>query len=259
VVIPGVFLFALAAGKKSGREPIAADAVISPSLQKTVIAPSASIPAPPPVASIRVDDPIEIASEDNAGLRPVVEHTGDKVASDGSPAAVPSSDIVARPGAPVAAPLKKRTKPRLISAPLPKRTEPNVANIKPAVPQGASDPTPAGQLSRVIGTPATSASLSPSLPAAPAAASADSAKPIGNNPASIPEKYLEVGSFGDTKWADDAVERLSQLGFHAICVHKTVLWKQSYHVQVGPYVTAEEIDDAEKRLTDRGFKSHIVK
>jgi len=103
------------------------------------------------------------------------------------------------------------------------------------------------------------ASISAPQPAALAMASGDQTKPSADKPATVAETYLEVGSFGDTKWADDAVERLSQLGFHAICVHKTVLWRQSYHVQVGPYVTSDQIDDAQKRLTDQGFKSHVVK
>ena len=90
-------------------------------------------------------------------------------------------------------------------------------------------------------------------------ANPDPTKPSEDKSDLITETYLEVGSFKETEWADDAVERLSQLGFHAICVHKTVLWMQSYHVQVGPYTASEQIDNAQKRLADQGITSHIVK
>jgi predicted Ser/Thr protein kinase len=71
--------------------------------------------------------------------------------------------------------------------------------------------------------------------------------------------YLEVGSFNDSTWADDAVSKLDQLGFPALCVHKTHLWAQSYHVEVGPYQNVFDLDAAQKQLTAKGFKSHVVK
>ena len=71
--------------------------------------------------------------------------------------------------------------------------------------------------------------------------------------------YLEVGSFNDANWADDAVKQLSQLGFSAMSVHKAHLWVQSYHIEVGPFKTPAEMDAAEKQLSAKGFKSHAVK
>jgi cell division protein FtsN len=73
------------------------------------------------------------------------------------------------------------------------------------------------------------------------------------------ETYLEVGSFKDASWADKAVDQLSQLGFHAVAIHKNLLWMQSYHVQVGPYTNAAEMEAAEKQLTAQNFKPHPVK
>jgi hypothetical protein len=76
-------------------------------------------------------------------------------------------------------------------------------------------------------------------------------------------------AFGETKlvrstsapatWADSAVEKLSQLGFHAIAVHKSHLWVQGYHVQVGPYAGPKDIEDAQQPLASRGFKGRIAK
>lgn len=94
-----------------------------------------------------------------------------------------------------------------------------------------------------------------SKPGAPARdAKADSAKP-----ASEPALYLEVGRFKDEAWADSAVEKLTGLGFHAVCVHKSRLWMQSYHVQVGPYTDPKEMEAAQQRLAKQGFKAHPVK
>jgi cell division septation protein DedD len=71
--------------------------------------------------------------------------------------------------------------------------------------------------------------------------------------------YLEVGSFKDSKWADDAVERLSRLGYQAVSIHKTLLWMQSFHVQVGPYANTKDLEAAKQSLTSQGFKPHLVK
>ena len=73
------------------------------------------------------------------------------------------------------------------------------------------------------------------------------------------DSYLEVGSFKDGAWADKAVDQLSKLGFHAVCIHKTHLWLQSYHVQVGPYSSPAEIEAAQKSLAAQNFESHVVK
>jgi serine/threonine protein kinase len=77
--------------------------------------------------------------------------------------------------------------------------------------------------------------------------------------AGVAATYLEVGTFSDARWADDATKKLSDLGFPAFSVHKTVLWMQSYHVEVGPYQNAFELDAAQKQLSANGFKSRPVK
>jgi len=73
------------------------------------------------------------------------------------------------------------------------------------------------------------------------------------------ETFLEVGSFKDANWADKAIEQLSKLGFHAVSVHKTHLWMQSYHVMVGPYSTATDTDAARASLAELHFKSQAAK
>jgi serine/threonine protein kinase len=73
-----------------------------------------------------------------------------------------------------------------------------------------------------------------------------------------PALFVEVGSFKDETWANSAVEKLTQLGFHAVLIHKTLLWTQSFHVQVGPYAGSKDIDAARQNLSSHGFKSHPV-
>jgi cell division protein FtsN len=105
-------------------------------------------------------------------------------------------------------------------------------------------------------------SVDPTTPPAAASLAAASPKSEVKTPESKPEpapSYLEVGSFKESTWADNAVEKLNQLGFHAVSVHKTRLWMQSYRVQVGPYTDAKEMEAAQQRLATQGFKSHPVK
>jgi len=69
-------------------------------------------------------------------------------------------------------------------------------------------------------------------------------------------RYLEVGSFKDETWANNAADKLQELGYHTALVHKNVLWMQSYHVQVGPYASPQEVADAQKSLAAQGYKAH---
>ena len=76
--------------------------------------------------------------------------------------------------------------------------------------------------------------------------------------AKAPTVFIEVGSFKDETWAISAQEKLTQLGFHAVVIHKTLLWAQSFRVQVGPYTDPKEIEAARQSLSSHGFKSHLV-
>ncbi len=100
------------------------------------------------------------------------------------------------------------------------------------------------------------------VPALDSSADSTSAKaadsPVNAKP-SLAVSYLEVGSFKEAKWADNAVDQLTHLGFHTICIHKTHLWIQSYQVRVGPYDNANDIEAAAQRLAALGFKGHAVK
>ena len=94
----------------------------------------------------------------------------------------------------------------------------------------------------------------------PAVAQPDTASKAktGSDESKTPNLFFEVGSFKDETWANNAVDKLTQLGFHAVLIHKNVLWAQSYHVQVGPYTSQKEIAEAKQSLAAQGFKAHPV-
>jgi cell division protein FtsN len=73
-----------------------------------------------------------------------------------------------------------------------------------------------------------------------------------------PQLYFEVGTFKDETWASNAVDKLTQLGFHAVLIHKTLLWSQSYHVEVGPYTNKKDLEEVRQSLASQGFKAHPV-
>ena len=101
-------------------------------------------------------------------------------------------------------------------------------------------------------------SAQPVLQPAVEQANAASQPKTGGVEPKAPQLYLEVGTFKDETWANNAVDKLTQLGFHAVLIHKNLLWSQSYHVQVGPYTNQKDIADARQSLAAQGFKAHPV-
>ena len=77
--------------------------------------------------------------------------------------------------------------------------------------------------------------------------------------AKAPSLYLDAGTFKDEIWANAAVEKFTQLGYHAVLIHKNLLWSHSFQVQVGPYKDPKEMDAARQSLATQGFKLHATK
>jgi serine/threonine protein kinase/cell division protein FtsN len=175
----------------------------------------------------------------------------DHDASNRSAAAVVPAKIAQAPHAALATTAKK-SKP---SHSIVQAADPQIGTASAATSDAASLAAAQTDELPLSGHRDISSALVSLQPAATAANKADSASPAPNASAS----YLEVGSFNDASWADDAVKQLSGLGFAALCVHKSHLWVQSYHVEVGPFKAAGELEAAEKRLTAKGFRSHPVK
>jgi len=67
------------------------------------------------------------------------------------------------------------------------------------------------------------------------------------------ERYLEIGKFADRRQAVKTSEKLSQLGFRATLVNKSVFWRKSYQLLVGPYASDPEAEVAHKDLESKGF------
>jgi cell division protein FtsN len=83
----------------------------------------------------------------------------------------------------------------------------------------------------------------------------DLAPPYTNSSAG---KYFDAGKFRDEFRANQARDEFGQLGFHAIIVHSRVLWMNSYHILVGPYINQREIETARHNLESRGFNPRVL-
>jgi hypothetical protein len=71
-------------------------------------------------------------------------------------------------------------------------------------------------------------------------------------------KYFEVGNFRDEFRANQTMDELSHVGFHAIIVRSRLLWMNSYHVLVGPYSSQGEMEAARDNLGSRGINPRIL-
>lgn len=258
VVLPGIALFSMVAGNFNRHDAVMSHGAISPSVQTLQTAgPSLSSGAAPSTTSDTVvitRSLTEVATAPDPGTDTVIPPSDDS--GDDLPAASSPAQIVSQPNLPKPAPTKQKWPKAVTSA----------SRLAANKSVGATNPVAAAkttvhdsaevQASGVVAKPVLAAAPATLQPADPATdAHSDSSKSEAGS-----VTYLEVGSFKEAKWADDAVERLTQLGFHAICVHKTMLWKlQSYHVQVGPYTTSSDIGVAQEKLTAQGFRPHPVK
>ncbi len=68
------------------------------------------------------------------------------------------------------------------------------------------------------------------------------------------EMYFEIGKFKDEEQAHESTEKLAQLGFPVTAVQKGHLWRNSYHVLVGPYGDEDKAKVTHEDLLSRGFK-----
>ena len=126
------------------------------------------------------------------------------------------------------------------------------AEIRPSAPLAQPDERKIVGPQTEVEAPSIAAAVSTSAPPK-LIDGADEEKPAPN------ALYLEAGSFKDSSWAQNAVEKLKGLGYHAISVHQSRLWVQSFHVQVGPFTDMREVETAQKGLAAQGFKTHLVK
>lgn len=192
---------------------------------------------------------------EDANAQPVgLNQNSNKLAGDVTASKITSSDAIHQSTS--AAAKDPKATPRFAIHPVAKSTktasrtsQSNSAFSAALAPENARLPT--GQSAPLL------AALAPAP--APAATISTSQPATGESTPAAMNGYLEVGSFKDAKWADDAVNRLTQLGFHAVCIHKTHLWIKSYRVEVGPFANSTDLNATQQHLAEQGFKSHLVK
>jgi len=144
-------------------------------------------------------------------------------------------------------PVPKKASRTQSPSPVTGQTTPLLAS-KPAPPAASLPSTPSGN-SILDNAPSESLKELPG-PAEPSTIT---------GPIAATDKYFDVGSFKESKWADDASETLKKLGFHTVLLHKGKLWMNSYHVIVGPFHDDDGAQAARKDLESRGFKPRVTK
>ena len=167
--------------------------------------------------------------------------------------------------------LPKRSQPvKRAKSPAPASTpNPQKAQIDPKKPVPVPAATSAAQAEAMTftvaaaaaSTESTMSSLQPAAVPEAAAANAPSAVSAAKPDAGMAKThnlYLEVGTFKDEFLANTVADKLNQLGFHTVMIHKNVLWMQSYRVQVGPYPSQKEIAEAQQGLASHDFKTRLV-
>jgi SPOR domain/PilZ domain len=146
-----------------------------------------------------------------------------------------------------------------VQAATPAATERFTSGIGPSgvVPRNSLIPfsPPAPVVAITPFTPPGSAALRPAVPRADSAEqpAVNVERSVEEGPRSPVERYLEIGKFNDRHQADKTSDKLSQLGFKSTLVSKSVFWRKSYQLLVGPYGSDPEAEVAHKNLESKGF------
>ena len=163
---------------------------------------------------------------------------------------------------PAHVPIPSSPHQNLSSPPLGETTEPQ-AGLAPAEPTVETSAPPLATslpLSPVVPVP--NLTLSEPLELAQLEAANHDARetrnPVPPYTNSSAGKYFEAGKFRDELRANHSRDELGQLGFHAIIVHSRVLWMNSYHILVGPYISQGEVEAARHSLESRGFSPRVL-
>jgi serine/threonine protein kinase/class 3 adenylate cyclase len=227
---------------------------------------SAAVPSSSPSASIRGESP-DIYVFESVNLGPSQAQAPATVpAADNAPAL---KNVSVDRGSDLQDPAALKPSQ---SAKRAKSTTPAVGRKQQRVEMGAQSPvrvsadalTPAltvaaassaSSSESAVNAPQPSAELEPSAADPPAAKSQPQRDAASQKTANL---FLEVGAFRDEAVASDAEEKLTQLGFHTLLMHRNLLWMQSYRVQVGPYSSQKEAAEAQQSLAAQGFKARRV-
>lgn len=163
----------------------------------------------------------------------------------------------------VDAPIPLSSPGKLSLKPVTKISEPEPAELNLAAPAAETSP-----MSLMTSLPMPAAVTGPNLaslkptelvePGAVNYSSRDTralVQPYSNSSAG---KYFSVGKFKDELRVNQAINELEQLGFHASVVHSRLLWMNSYHILVGPYMNQGEVEAARNSLGSSGFNPRVL-
>jgi serine/threonine protein kinase/class 3 adenylate cyclase len=272
-IFAGMVALALGNSRKNHATVLAAAETSAPSTQKSVpAAPAASASSDPnSAAPADASDRDPIVATNTTGVPTAGENPDQssdaesETASSSSVDASEDSHGVGYLTAPISLKAPSRahrsTNTSVPAAQTPAKIQPSAASSNS--PKSAAV---AGTASSYV--PADSKKESPTPASTPTAVAPDpKSKPASvtaatNATAAKPDSsagFLDVGSFKEPAWADSAVDKLTQLGFHAVSVRKVRLFMPSYHVQVGPFATPKDIEAAQQTLASHGFEAHVVK
>jgi hypothetical protein len=216
--------FLVQLGERLGAQPAA----------QTVSAPAAPISVPRPErASVPLSETVKSQEAKRDTVAPVT------AALSTSPTAPARRAAVALSSLPVSNELRKI--PQLESANRPS-SDAQMLQLEPA------------KSSPFLALPEPVALAQPGAATHSARESRDLAPPYTNSSAG---KYFEVGKFRDEFRANQASDKLGQLGFPAIMVRSRFLWMNSYHILVGPY-NQSEVEAARYSLGSSGFNPRVL-
>jgi outer membrane biosynthesis protein TonB len=249
-------------GERFGGKPQEQAQAMSPAVQSVVPAPQTVSPAP----QIVLPAPRPLASP------------APQTVSPSRPTPSPAAQIKAPTPAvpPVSQPEKLPPQPLAIPAKLQQaKVEPAPVTATPSIaPTAASNPAPKAPAATntpavssappTVSLPATgvgpvsnllAAKLGTVPPLAPASRPGVQAEDSGTaNSVGTEEMYFEIGKFKDEGQANSTTDKLAQLGFPATAVQKGHLWRNSYHVLVGPYQNEDKAKATHGELVSHGFK-----
>jgi hypothetical protein len=128
-----------------------------------------------------------------------------------------------------------------------------ISSAAPTLSLPASAVVPVSKLTPVSSlAPDKPGAVSPQTPATHLGVQAEESKTDSSD--STSEMYFEIGKFKDALQAHDTTDKLAQLGFPATAVQKGHLWRNSFHVLVGPYEDENQANVTHQNLLSQGFK-----
>jgi hypothetical protein len=223
--------------------------------------PSPQVLSPPPQKIV----PVSPTPQAVASTQQVVPPTQKPVLPAVVPPAVSRAEkLQPQPVASADKPQQAKLEPTRSVPVAPVVTSPPARDVAPKVLATATTPvvsSPPPSVSSSLPTttvvPASNlVALKPNVsPAAPVSHPSVQAEDSGTtDPNAISEMYFEIGKFKDEGQAHDTTDKLAQLGFPVTAVQKGHLWRNSYHVLVGPYGDEDKAKVTHEDLLSRGFK-----